>query len=197
MNIVLIVVTIALAVMGAILQTLGEKPQGRIAKWSLRIVWCSVVAGIISAVSGEISAQKSDKRVASLEERQMARTLKPKQRSKLVESMKRYSGQRIVLIEYAPSKEASDFCRELGMALTNAGWVSKFNGLAGGRVETEQGVMVLVSKGQENIPAAVALTDCLNSIGIQTRSTLNEGHIPIPLDAGVVGLFVSPRADVR
>ena len=110
----------------------------------------------------------------------------------LLDKLKQFAGQKFEIIEYGLSKEATNFCKEIGSTLSEAGWSGSSRWVKSG-VEAESGVLVFISKNQPNIPAGRALADTLNTIGINTRYLWDDGFIPKPLEKGMIGLFVGPK----
>lgn len=139
---------------------------------------------------------EAEKATLELQIRLSSRKLSPEQRQLLIDSLSSYKGQRLGVVEYGLSREAASFSKEIETALTEAGWTTKQDGMMNG-VEQEPGVIIFISKGQDTIPAADALTKCLKQMGFAARYMRDDGgFLPVSLEKGVVGMFVGQKPDV-
>jgi hypothetical protein len=131
--------------------------------------------------------------VLELRQKMSPRHLSDAQEAHLIEKLKEFGGQSVAVVEYGLSREASDFSKEIEATLKQAGWTTKVTGIMSG-VEQPAGVLILVAKYQPEVPAAGALANALQTIGVEgVRYSFDGGFRPDPIPKGSILLFVGPK----
>jgi hypothetical protein len=127
-----------------------------------------------------------------IEERLAPRSLNKTQSDKITAVLLSFAGQKIEIIEYGLSREASSLSKQIQSAIVAAKWDAKVVGVLSG-VEPDPGILVLIAKEQAESPAATALVRILNDQGLAARLTHDAGFTPEPYAPGVIRLFVGPK----
>jgi len=127
-----------------------------------------------------------------IEERLAPRSLTKAQAEKLTAALLPFQGQKIEIVEYGLSREASSLSKQIQAALVAAKWDVKVIGVIGG-AETDPGIIVLVATQQTQSLAGGTLVKTLNDEGFATRFAYDSGFFPVKPAPDVLRIFVGPK----
>ena len=146
--------------------------------------------------AASLRAETERERLArvKIEERLAPRNLTTEQSNRITRRLRRFSGQHLEVIRYAPSREATSFSEQIERATTNAGWiVTTPHVLLGAEMEPVIFVFFANADVDKPPPAGPALVSILRAEGITVRYLRLGGFVPEDLQRGSVGLFVGPK----
>lgn len=141
----------------------------------------------------EDSEKALKQRTAELEAKLVARSLNKEESDKLAAVLRNFPGQKIEIIEYSLSREASSLSKQIQAALVAAKWDAKVIGMLGG-AELEPGIHILIAPGQTEFPAVVALVQILKEQGFGVTFRYDAGFSgPVLPHTGVIRMVVGPK----
>lgn len=151
----------------------------------------SSTAAVQHAEAAIARAAKAERDLFDLRQSIRPRMLSNEQRDSLINALTVFNGQRLEIIEYKLSAEASAFSSQIQSALLLAHWDARVTGQMGGTGQRE-GVTIMIDLGETNVVAS-ALTSELRKVGITKAFLANDDFLPVKLGHGVIGMIVGPK----
>ncbi len=128
-----------------------------------------------------------------IEERLAPRSLSKEQSDELTAALGKFPGQKIEIMEYSLSREASSLSQKIQAAFVAAKWDAKVIGMMGG-AELEPGIHILIAQGQTPFPAVTALLQTLKEQGFVVTFRYDAGFSgPVLPTPGVIRMLVGPK----
>lgn len=145
------------------------------------------------AAEANRSAEQEKLARLKIEERLAPRLLSKEQSDKLTAAIGKFPGQKIEIMEYSLSREASSLSKQIQAALGAAKWDTKVIGMMGG-AELEPGIHILIAQGQTEFPAVIALVQTLKEQGFLVTFRYDAGFSgPVLPTSGVIRMLVGPK----